>query len=472
VNQNGVVPNEGAEEPSESVAPEETAADKERAVEIYRELLSRAPENQIEPDLDRMRMISDLTGEPQRAQPIIHLTGTNGKTSTARMIEALLRELNLRTGRYTSPHLSNVRERIAIDGAPITAAKFAAVWDDLQPYLAIVDEQSEASGGPRLTYFETLTAMAYAAFSDAPVDVGIVEVGMGGKWDATNIADAQVAVIAPIARDHEKWLGHSLTEIAHEKAGIIKPDSTVIMAQQREEVAEILLAAAAEAGARVIQEGIDIVVLDRQVAVGGQLLTLQTPAGIYEGIFLPLLGAHQAHNALLALAAVEQFIGSGGALAGEVVERALGEVSSPGRFELLRSSPTIIVDAAHNAAGAGALGAALEEVFNFERTVAIVGMLDDKAAEAFLSELEPVISDVVITEPASPRALPLEELAEIARDVFDEDRVHVAARLDDAVDQAATLAETHEGPLGGGVVITGSIVLVAHARILLGREEA
>lgn len=443
----------------------------QRAVEIYRALLARAPENEIEPDLDRMRMIADLTGEPQNAQPIIHLTGTNGKTSTSRMIERLLREMNLRTGRYTSPHLTDVRERIAVDGAPISAVRFAEVWDDLQPYLAIVDEQSQASGGPRLTYFETLTAMAYAAFADNPVDVGIVEVGMGGQWDATNIATGQVAVITTITRDHEKWLGNSLTDIAKEKAGIIKPNTTVILAPQREEVEEILLTAAAEQGARVIREGTDLAVLDRQVAVGGQLLTLQTPGGTYEGIFLPLLGEHQAHNALLALAAVEQFIGSGGALAGDVVEKAFGDVSSPGRLELVRSSPTIIVDAAHNAGGAAALGAALEEVFNFERTVAIIGMLDDKAAEAFLSELEPVVSDVVVTEPASPRALPLDELAEIARDVFDEDRVHVAPRLDDAVEQAATLAETHDGPLGGGVVITGSIVLVAHARILFGKKE-
>lgn len=460
----------GPEATSNDDAQHSAAA--QRAVEIYRALLARAPENEIEPDLDRMRMIADLTGEPQNAQPIIHLTGTNGKTSTSRMIERLLREMNLRTGRYTSPHLTDVRERIAIDGAPISAVRFAEVWDDLQPYLAIVDEQSQASGGPRLTYFETLTAMAYAAFADNPVDVGIVEVGMGGQWDATNIATGQVAVITTITRDHEKWLGNSLTDIAKEKAGIIKPNATVILAPQREEVEEILLAAAAEQGARVIREGTDLAVLDRQVAVGGQLLTLQTPGGIYEGIFLPLLGAHQAHNALLALAAVEQFIGSGGALAGDVVEKAFEDVSSPGRLELVRSSPTIIVDAAHNAGGAAALGAALEEVFNFERTVAIIGMLDDKAAEAFLSELEPVISDVVVTEPASPRALPLDEFAEIARDVFDEDRVHVAPRLDDAVEQAATLAETHDGPLGGGVVITGSIVLVAHARILFGKKEA
>lgn len=444
----------------------------ERSQDIYRELLARAPENAIEPDLDRMRLIADLTGSPQNAQPIIHLTGTNGKTSTSRIIERILREMNLRTGRYTSPHLTDVRERIAIDGAPISHEKFAEVWDDLQPYLAMVDERSQSDGGPRMTYFEALTAMAYAAFADAPVDVGVIEVGMGGQWDATNIADAQVAVITPISRDHEKWLGTELTDIAREKAGIIKPGSTVILAKQREEVDEILLAAAAEAGARVIREGVDLEVLDRQVAVGGQMLTLQTPGGIYEGLFLPLLGAHQAHNALLALAAVEQFIGSGGALAGDVVEAAFANVTSPGRLELVKSSPTIIVDAAHNAGGALALGAALEEVFSFERTVAVIGMLDDKAAEAFLSELEPVVSDVVITEPSSPRALPLEDLAEIARDVFDEDRVHVAARLDDAVEMAATLAETHDGPLGGGVVITGSIVLVAHARILLGKKEA
>lgn len=460
--------NNGAQQQPEPAA----ARNQERAVEIYRELLARAPENAIEPDLDRMRMIADLTGAPQNAQPIIHLTGTNGKTSTSRMIERLLREMNLRTGRYTSPHLTDVRERIAIDGEQIGPENFAAVWDDLQPYLAIVDDRSQEAGGPRLTYFETLTALAYAAFADAPVDVGIVEVGMGGKWDATNIADAQVAVITPISRDHENWLGHDLVDIAREKAGIIKPDATVILAQQRPEVDEILLAAAADAGARVVREGVDIAVLDRQVAVGGQVLTLQTPGGIYEGIFLPLLGEHQAHNALLALAAVEQFIGSGGALAGDVVEQAFGEVTSPGRLELVRSSPTIIVDAAHNPGGAAALGAALEEVFSFERTVAIIGMLDDKAAEAFLSELEPLVSDVVVTEPASPRALPVEELAQIARDVFDEDRVHAAPRLDVAVDLAATLAESHDGPLGGGIVITGSIVLVAQARILLGKSDA
>jgi len=444
----------------------------ERSEEIYRELLARAPESAIEPDLDRMRMIADLTGAPQNAQPLIHLTGTNGKTSTSRVIERLLREMNLRTGRYTSPHLTDVRERIAIDGAPISHDKIAEVWDDLQPYLAMVDDHSQKAGGPRMTYFEALTAMAYATFADAPVDVAVIEVGMGGVWDATNIADAQVAVITPISRDHEKWLGTDLVDIAREKAGIIKPGSTVIIGKQREEVDEVLLAAAAEAGARVIREGVDLAVLDRQIAVGGQMLTLQTPGGIYEGIFLPLLGEHQSHNALLALAAVEQFIGSGGALAADVVETALNDVTSPGRLELVRSSPTMIVDAAHNAGGAAALGAALEEVFNFERTVAIIGMLDDKAAEAFLSELEPIVSDVVITEPTSPRALPLEELAEIARDVFDEDRVHIAARLDDAVDTAATLAETHDGPLGGGIVITGSIVLVAHARILLGKKEA
>ncbi|HLS03221.1 MAG TPA: folylpolyglutamate synthase/dihydrofolate synthase family protein [Actinomycetales bacterium] len=444
----------------------------QRSQEIYRLLLQRAPENAIEPDLERMRLIADLTGSPQNAQPIIHLTGTNGKTSTSRIIERLLREMNLRTGRYTSPHLSDVRERIAIDGAPISHERFAEVWDDLQPYLAMVDDQSRDNGGPPMTYFEALTAMAYSAFADAPVDVGVVEVGMGGLWDATNIADAQVAVITSISRDHEKWLGTNLADIAREKAGIIKPGSTVIIGKQREEVEEILLEAAATQGARVLREGVDIAVVDRQLAVGGQMLTLQTTGGVYEGIFLPLLGEHQAHNALLALAAVEQFIGSGGALAADVVEAALGSVTSPGRLELVRSSPTIIVDAAHNPGGASALGAALDEVFGFERTVAVIGMLDDKNAEAFLSELEPVISDVIVTEPASPRSLPLRELAEIARDVFDEDCVHVAARLDDAVDQAATLAETHDGPLGGGVVITGSIVLVAHTRILLGKEEA
>lgn len=448
-----------------------TAHEVERSEEIYRLLLQRGNEANPEPDLTRIQQLMDFAGDPHNAQPIIHLTGTNGKTSTARMIEALLREMNLRTGRYTSPHLSDVKERIAIDGQPITPAAFNAAWEDIEPFLAMVDAQSVAQDGPRVSYFEALTALAFTAFSDAPVEVGIVEVGMGGQWDATNVVDSRVAIITPITRDHERWLGYSLTEIATEKAGIIKPGSTVIIAEQEPEVMEILLQAAEEKDARVISEGIDLNVVDRDVAVGGQILTLQTPAGIYDGIFLPLLGAHQAHNALLALAAVEQFIGSGGAVAGEIVEQGFTSVTSPGRLELVRSSPTILVDAAHNPGGARALGAALEEVFAFERTVAIVGMLDDKDAEAFLSELEPLITDVVVTEVASPRALPLTDMQEIAEDVFDEDRVHVAPRLDDAVDTAATLAESHDGPLGGGIIITGSIVLVGHARVLLGKED-
>lgn len=448
-----------------------TAHEVERSQEIYRQLLQRGNEANPEPDLTRIQQLMDFVGDPQNAQPIIHLTGTNGKTSTARMIEAMLREMNLRTGRYTSPHLSDVKERIAIDGQSITPAAFNAAWEDIEPFLAMVDAQSLGQDGPRVSYFEALTALAFTAFSDAPVEVGIVEVGMGGQWDATNVVDSRIAVITPITRDHERWLGYSLTDIAAEKAGIIKPGSTVIIAEQEPEVKEILLQAAEEKDARAISEGTDLNVVDRQVAVGGQILTLQTPAATYDGIFLPILGAHQAHNALLALAAVEQFIGSGGAVAGEIVEQGFTSVSSPGRLELVRSSPTVLVDAAHNPGGARALGAALEEVFAFERTVAIVGMLDDKDVEAFLSELEPLITDVVVTEVASPRALSLTDMQEIAEDVFDEDRVHVAPRLDDAVDKAATLAESHDGPLGGGIIITGSIVLVGHARILLGKDD-
>lgn len=449
---------------------------------VYRQLLARAPENDIAPDLSRMQAICDLLGDPQHAAPVIHITGTNGKTSTARMVEALLRELNLRTGRFTSPHLTDVRERIALDGEPISAQRFVEVWRDIEPYVAMVDEQSLAAGGPRMTFFEVLTAMAFATFADAPVDAMILEVGMGGSWDATNVADGRVSIITPISRDHQQWLGASLTDIAGEKAGIIKDGASVVVANQSglaqrafdEEtdaavITDVLVAAAAARGARVLREGAELTVVDRTPAVGGQMMTLQTGAGVYEGIFLPLFGAHQAHNALLALAAVEQFIGAGQVLAGDVVEQGFANASSPGRLEVVRASPVVVVDAAHNAGGAEVLAAALDESFAFSTVVGVIGMLDDKDAEAFLSVLEPALAQVVITAPDSPRAISADDLGRIAVDVFDEDRVHVVDRLDDALDLAATLAEAGDGPVGGGVLVTGSIVLVAHTRILFGR---
>jgi dihydrofolate synthase/folylpolyglutamate synthase len=439
--------------------------------EVYAAILDRAPEHDFSPTLDRVREVCSLLGDPQRAYRVVHVTGTNGKTSTSRMVERLLREHGLRTGRFTSPHLTSVTERIAIDGEPISPDRFVEVWQDVAPYVHMVDQRSQAGGGPRLSFFEVLTVMAFAAFADAPVDVAVIEVGMGGVWDATNVADGEVAVIAPISRDHERWLGHSLTDIAGEKAGIVKDGATLVLASQVEEVEGVVLAAAAERGARVLREGVELDVVDRQVAVGGQLLALRTSGGVYADVFLPLHGAHQAHNALLALAAAEVLLRGGGTLDGGVVEAAFAQMDSPGRLELVRSSPTILVDAAHNVAGAEALAEALGEAFAFERLVGVVGILDDKEAEHILAMLEPVLDEVVVTRSSSPRAIPVDELAEVARDVFGEDRVHPVERLDEAVARAVDLAEANlEGSMtGAGVLVTGSITLVAEARTLLGR---
>lgn len=444
------------------------AAAREQADALYRQILQRAPEHDIDPTLDRVRDVLDLLGNPQRAYRVVHLTGTNGKTSTARMIERLVREHGLRTGRFTSPHLTRVNERIAIDGEPISDARFVEVWADVAPYVEMVDERSLASGGPRLSFFEVFTVMAYAAFADAPVDVAVVEVGLGGRWDATNVADGDVAVITPVAMDHERYLGDTLVQIAGEKAGIVKEGATLVLAQQEESVEGVILAQAAERGARVLREGVDIEVLERTVAVGGQVLTLRGIGGIYTEVFVPLFGEHQAHNALLALAATEALLTGGAALDPGVVEVGFAESSSPGRLEVVRNSPTIVVDGAHNPAGAVALAGAIDEAFAFTRVVGVVGVMADKDVEGILAALEPLLAEIVVTGAGGARAMEPDDLAEVAREVFGEDRVHVAYRLDDAIDQAVQRAES-EVDRGAGVLVTGSILLVAQARVLLGR---
>lgn len=447
---------------------EAAAAARRAADEVYAGILERAPEHDIDPTLDRVRAVCELLGDPQRAYRVVHLTGTNGKTSTARMVERLVREHGLRTGRFTSPHLSRVTERIAIDGEPISDERFVEVWQDVAPYVHMVDVREQAAGRPRLSFFEVFTVMAFAAFADAPVDVAVVEVGMGGRWDATNVADGEVAVITPVAHDHERWLGHTLVEIAGEKAGIVKDGATLVLSRQEEDADGVILHAAAERGARVVREGVDIDVVERQVAVGGQLLTLRGTGGVYTDVFLPLHGEHQAHNALAALAATEALMAGGGALDAAVVEVAFADMDSPGRLELVRSSPTVLVDGAHNPAGAEALVAAVEEAFAFQSVVGVVGVMADKDPENILAVLEPALDHVVVTRASTPRAMEVDDLAEIARDVFGEDRVHVRERLDDAVTLAADLAE-RDVERGAAVLVTGSIMLVAEARTLFGR---
>ena len=435
---------------------------------VEREIFARAPEHDIVPSLDRISAVVDLLGQPQRAFPAVHVTGTNGKTSTTRMVESLLRAFGLRTGRFTSPHLHTVRERIAFDGTPIEAEAFVSAYADVLPYVELVD----ARGGPRMTFFEVLVAMAYAAFADAPVDVAAVEVGMGGVWDATNVLDGQVAVVTPVGVDHTRFLGSTVEEIASEKAGIIKSGAAAVLSRQQPSVADILLERVRDVGATAVLEGVDFGVVDRRIAVGGQQLTLQGLAGTYGEVLLPLHGEHQARNAACALAAVESFLGGGrGQLDPEVVREGFAATTSPGRLEVLRRSPTVVLDGAHNPAGAAALAAAISDAFSFTRLVGVVGVLADKDVHGILAALEPVLAEVVVTESASGRSLPVDDLAAAAVDVFGEGRVEVVVRLDDAIDTAIGLAE-EEGEAGGGVLVTGSLITVAEARTLLGGGPA
>lgn len=445
--------------------------DAERA--IYQEIVSRNPEHDFEPTLDRVREACTLLGDPQHAYKVIHLTGTNGKTSTARMTESLVREHGLRTGLFTSPHLTSVRERIQIDGEPISRNAFIELWQTVAPIIELVDQRSLENAGPRLSFFEVLTVLAFAAFADAPVDVAIVEVGMGGEWDATNVVDADVAVITPIGLDHAQWLGDTIRDIAIEKSGIIKAGSVAVIAEQTDSASEVLRDRIFEFGATGVWEGDHIEVASRLPGVGGQLTSLRAQAAVYTDVFVPLYGEYQAHNALLALTAVEALLADGGqpaALDGATVEAGFAAASSPGRLEVVRSSPMIVVDAAHNPHGVEALRDALEENFNFTRIVGVVGVLADKDSEGMLSLLEPFLDEVVITQSSSPRAVPADELAEEAREVFGEDRVRVEASLPDAIDEATAIAE-FGGEVGGGVLVVGSVTLVADARILLGADR-
>lgn len=420
-------------------------------------------------DLGRIEELLDVLGSPQRAYPSIHLTGTNGKTSTARMIDSLLRAHGLHTGRYTSPHLETVRERISLDGQPVDEERFTAVYAEVGPLAELIDARSDEP----LTYFDMTTALAFATFADAPVDVAVVEVGLGGAEDATNVIQAGVAVITPIGLDHTEWLGDTIADIALAKSGIVHEGATLICALQPEEAMEPILERCAEVGATVAREGSEFGVIERNVALGGQVLTLQGLGGVYDEIFLPLHGAHQAQNAALALAAVEAFLGAGKdrQLEVELVREGFSSSSSPGRLERVRNAPTVLVDAAHNPHGMAATVAALTEEFSFRRLVAVVGMLGDKDAAGVLDLLEPVVDELVCTRNSSPRALPAEELAEIAYEIFGEDRVHVHPEMPDAIEAAVTLAESDidAGISGVGVLITGSVVTVADARKLFHR---
>jgi len=450
-------------------APSERPRLAETFAEVEDALLSRWPETRLEPSLDRIRAFTELLGDPQRTYPVIQLTGTNGKTSTSRMIDTLLRALDLRTGRFTSPHLERMNERICVDGEPLTDEEFVRAFNDVAPYTHLVD----ASEPVPLSFFETVVGMAYAAFADAPVDVAVVEVGMGGTWDATSVADAQVAVVTPIGVDHASYLGDTAQEIAVEKAGIIKPGGTAVLAEQAPGPAEVLLRRCVEVGVTPVREGLEFAVASRVPAVGGQMLSLQGLRARYDDVFLPLYGAHQAQNAAVALAAVEAFLGDD-PLGDELVREAFARATSPGRLEIIRRSPMILLDAAHNPHGAEAAAAALDDSFAFSPLIGVVGVMTDKDVEGMLAALEPHLAHIVCTQNSAQRAMPAAALAAVAREVFGPDRVSIAPRLADAIDEGTTLAEAGEA-LGssigtGAVLVTGSVVTVGEARSLLRRR--
>ncbi|MBD8868922.1 bifunctional folylpolyglutamate synthase/dihydrofolate synthase [Nocardioides donggukensis] len=456
--------------PPESPEPGPQARLAESPAEVEDALLSRWPETRLEPSLDRIRAFTALLGDPQTAYPVIHLTGTNGKTSTSRMIDGLLRTLNLRTGRFTSPHVERMSERISVDGEPLSDEAFVRAFNDVAPFTHLVDAEQDHP----LSFFETVLGMAFAAFADAPVDVAVVEVGMGGTWDATNVADGAVAVVLPIDVDHAQFLGDTPLAIASEKAGIIKPGATVVLARQQEAVATLLHERAADVDATVAREGLEFGVVSRVPAVGGQTVTLQGLRARYDEVFLPLYGAHQAQNAAMALAAVEAFTGTE-PLDDELVRAAFAEATSPGRLEVIRRSPTVLLDAAHNPHGAAAVAGALDDSFAFAPLIGVLGVMSDKDHRGLLTELEPHLAHVICTQNTTDRALPARELAEVALEIFGQDRVTVVPDLATAIDQAAALAEAGEAfgdPLGsGGVLVTGSVVTVGEARAMLHRER-
>ena len=440
-----------------------TPEDNEVLELIYQALLKRWPETRIEPSLDRIAALCDALGSPQLSYPTIHIAGTNGKTTTSRMIDSLFRQLGYRTGRFTSPHLESFLERISINGAPIPAEGLIATYNDIALYLDLIDSHQPHP----ISFFEAMTALAFVAFAEFPVDIGVIEAGMGGEWDATNVVQSQVAVITPIGLDHQEYLGNTITEIARTKSGIIKPESHVVMAAQPAEAATVLTAKVVERAAIPYREGIEFSVAKRSLAVGGQLVTINGVHGVYEDIFIPLYGSHQAGNAAVALAAVEAFAGV--KIDDELVRQAFAAVDSPGRLEILYRDPTVMVDAAHNPHGAHALAETLKNEFDFESTIGIVAILGDKDVRGILTELEPVIDRVVVTQNSSDRAMPTDKLYELAVEIFGVDRTYREDNLRSAItysmEQVTLLNQVSDGV--SAVIIAGSVVTAGESRAIL-----
>ena len=441
--------------------------DQERIDAIEKALLARWPENRIAPTLERIAALVDILGSPQLTYPTIHVGGTNGKTTTARMIDSLLFEMGLRTGRFTSPHLESYLERISINGQPIDAKELIFSFNDVSPYFDLMDSKFDNP----ISFFEAITALAFAAFAEHPIDVGVIEVGMGGQWDATNVVDADVSVITPIGLDHMEYLGDTITEIAATKAGIIKEQGFVVLAQQTPEAAVELLRRAAEVGADVAREGQEYSIDSRAVAVGGQLISVTGLRGHYDDIFLPLHGKHQASNAAAALIAVEAFFGEQD-LDIDAVRAGFANVTSPGRCEVIHRDPTIILDAAHNPHGAKAITQTIQSEFTFDDVTGIVALMADKDALGILQALEPVMNQIIVTTNSSERSMSVAELTKLANQVFGADRVFAEDSLQAAIDRATKDAVRPLSDESLAILITGSVVTVGQARTLVRKKYA
>ncbi|MBW9118769.1 bifunctional folylpolyglutamate synthase/dihydrofolate synthase [Microbacterium trichothecenolyticum] len=441
--------------------------DRQRADAVYEALLQRQGERWVEPRVERTRRVLELLDDPQKTYRVVHVTGTNGKTSTSRMIESLVRAHGLRTGLFTSPHLERFTERIMVDGEPIDDAAVADAWDEIEPFVDLVDSELAANGDAALTFFELLTVLAFVAFADAPIDVLVLEVGMGGSWDSTNSADGDVAVFAPIDLDHADRLGDTIAEIASVKAGIIKDGAAVVSARQVAAAETVLREAAAARGASIAFEGAEFALAQQRLAVGGQQISVRGLAGTYEDEYLPLYGAHQGFNAALAIAAVESLVGGASQpIAADVLAEGLGAVTSPGRLQLVGAAPTVLVDAAHNPHGARALVTALRESFDFDEWGVVLGVLSDKDAAGIVAEIAPVAAHVFATAPDSERAEDADAIADLAE--AHDLRVSVHRDLADAAEAARAWAAASDRR---AVVIAGSVVLAGEALALAADED-
>ena len=381
------------------------------------------------PTLERIRRLTELMGDPQRTYPVVHLTGTNGKGSTARLLTSLLGSRGLKVGTYTSPHLERINERLTADGEPIPD-------DELAEVLAAVAGLEPLMERPP-TWFEIVTAAAFRWFADVAVDVAVIEVGLGGTWDATNVADARVAVVTNVSLDHVAILGPGLGDIAAEKAGIVKPGSTL-----------------------VLERGSAFGCENNRLAHGGRLLDLRTAGAYYPGVFLSLHGAYQGDNAAAALAAAEAFFGA--PVPDDLVRSALGAVRNPGRMEVVGRRPLCLLDGAHNPAGARAAGATLAEEFaGADRRVVVLGLLKGRDPAEMLEALDPShIVLVVASPPPSPRALPPAEVASAAANLG------LAAEATGSVAEGVALARARAGP-DDMLLVTRSLYTVGAARSVL-----